>query len=239
MQTGFRLNLSPVREPLGFVKVVEWLTAVLAFGTCGGYTGRNQLSIFCAGGDNETLSVTFTYPFRLSQERLLENNTTVCNRTVAETHLLGDSSSSVEFFVAVAVLAFLYSMAALLVYLGYMHVYRDSDFGPMCDFVLTSAFAFLWLVCSSAWARGLQTVKDATGTAGMDSTLALCRDAGVRCEVTEFASMRLLNISVVFGYLNLLIWVGNAWFVYKETRWHSQKVNAQQAAGRGPATAHI
>lgn len=32
---------------------------------------------------------------------------------------------------AVAVLAFLYSMVALLVYLGYMHVYRDSDFGPM------------------------------------------------------------------------------------------------------------
>ncbi|XP_056101337.1 synaptophysin-like protein 1 [Rhinichthys klamathensis goyatoka] len=239
MQTGFRLNLSPVREPLGFVKVVEWLTAVVAFGTCGGYTGRTQLSIFCAGGDNETLTATLTYPFRLNQERLLENNATLCNRTVAETHLVGDSSSAVEFFVAVAVLAFLYSMVALLVYLGYMHVYRDSDFGPMFDFVLTSAFAFLWLVCSSAWARGLQTVKDATGTAGMDSTLALCRDAGVRCEVTEFASMRLLNISVVFGYLNLLIWVGNAWFVYKETRWHSQKVNAQPAAGRGPATAHI
>ncbi|KAK7129629.1 hypothetical protein R3I94_009397 [Phoxinus phoxinus] len=239
MQTGFRLNLSPVREPLGFVKVVEWLTAVLAFGTCGGYTGTNQLSIFCDGGGNETLTATLTYPFRMNQERLVENNTTLCNRSVAETHLVGDSSSSVEFFVAVAVLAFLYSMAALLVYLGYMHVYRDSDFGPMFDLALTSAFAFLWLVSASAWARGLQTVKDATGTAGMDSTLALCRDTGVRCEVTEFASMRLLNISVVFGYLNLLIWVGNAWFVYKETRWHSQKVNAQQAAGRGPATAHI
>ncbi|XP_067283186.1 synaptophysin-like protein 1 [Pseudorasbora parva] len=239
MQTGFRLNLTPVKEPLGFVKVVEWITAVLAFATCGGYTGRNVLSIICDGSANETLSVTFTYPFRLSRERLLESNATLCNRTVAETHLVGDSSSSVEFFVAVAVLAFLYSMVALLVYLGYMHVYRDSDFGAMFDFVLTAAFAFLWLVCSSAWARGLQTVKDATGTAGLESTLALCRDGGVKCEVTEYASMRSLNISVVFGYLNLLLWVANAWFVYKETRWHSQKVSAQQAAGRGPAPAHI
>ncbi len=73
----------------------------------------------------------YTFICRLNQELLVENNTTLCNRTVPATHLVGDSSSSVEFFVAVAVLAFLYSMVALLVYLGYMHVYRDSDFGPM------------------------------------------------------------------------------------------------------------
>lgn len=60
---------------------------------------------------------------------LVEDNATLCNSTVSETHLMGDSSSSVEFFVAVAVLAFLYCMVTLLVYVGYMHVYRDSDFG--------------------------------------------------------------------------------------------------------------
>lgn len=68
--------------------------------------------------------------YRLSQVQLVEDNTTLCNHTASETHLMGDSSSSVEFFVAVAVLAFLYCMLSLLVYLGYMHVYRDSDFGP-------------------------------------------------------------------------------------------------------------
>uniref|UniRef100_A0A8C2DU85 Synaptophysin-like 1 n=1 Tax=Cyprinus carpio TaxID=7962 RepID=A0A8C2DU85_CYPCA len=243
MNTGFKLNLTPVKEPLGFVKVVEWLAAVLAFGSCGGYTGRNLVSIFCGGSTNETLSATFTYPFRLNQELLVENNTTLCNRTVPATHLVGDSSPSVEFFVAVAVLAFLYSMVALLVYLGYMHVYRDSDFGPMFDFVLTAVFAFLWLVCSSAWARGLQTVKDATGTAGIESTLALCMDRDVKCEVTEFATIYLTTIYLlyfqIFGFLSLIIWAGNTWFVYKETCWHSQKVNAQQAAGRGSNPAPI
>lgn len=62
---------------------------------------------------------------------LVEGNVTLCNHTVSETHLMGDSSSSVEFFMAVAVLAFLYCMIALLVYVGYMHVYRDSNFGPV------------------------------------------------------------------------------------------------------------
>ncbi|XP_023825500.1 synaptophysin-like protein 1 [Salvelinus sp. IW2-2015] len=101
------------------------------------------------------------------------------------------------------------------------------------DFGLTAAIAFLWLVCSSAWAKGLQNVKDATGTAGITSTLALCKESDVACEVTDFANMRTLNVSVVFGYLNLIVWAGNAWIVYKETRCHSQKYTAQHGAGAG------
>lgn len=68
---------------------------------------------------------------RLAQVPLVEGNTTICNRSVTTTHLVGDSASSVEFFVGIAIVCFLYSMAALLVYLGYMHVYKDSDFGPI------------------------------------------------------------------------------------------------------------
>lgn len=45
--------------------------------------------------------------------------------------MVGDSASAAEFFVGVAIVCFLYSMVALLVYLGYMHVYKDSDFGPI------------------------------------------------------------------------------------------------------------
>lgn len=61
---------------------------------------------------------------------------------------------------------------------------------------MTAAFAFLWLVCASAWAQGLQKVKHATGTDGISTSLTLCRKP-VTCEVTEFSSMRTLDISVV------------------------------------------
>nr|XP_046153437.1 synaptophysin-like protein 1 isoform X1 [Oncorhynchus gorbuscha] len=233
MITGFRLNLAPLKEPLGFIKFIEWLTAIFAFGSCGGYSGRTIVSLFCSEGRNETLNATFSYPFRLNLVALVESNTTLCNHSVPVTHLVGDSASSVQFFVGVAIICFLYSIVALLVYLGYMHVYKDSDFGPMFDFGLTAAIAFLWLVCSSAWAKGLQNVKDATGTADITSTLALCKESDVSCEVTDFANMRTLNVSVVFGYLNLMVWAGNAWIVYKETRCHSQKYTARQGAGAG------
>ena len=65
--------------------------------------------------------------------------------------------------------------------------------------MITALLVFLWLVCSSAWAKGLQNVKDATDTDGISATLALCKGTNVTCEVTEFASMRTLNISVVRG----------------------------------------
>ncbi|XP_029968868.1 synaptophysin-like protein 1 [Salarias fasciatus] len=239
MMTGFRLNLSPLKEPLGFVKLVEWLTAIFAFGSCGGYSGRNIISILCGDSRNETLNADFHYPFRLSDVPLVRENTSLCNHTVTPTHLVGDSASSAEFFVGVGIICFLYSMAALLVYLGYMHVYKDSDFGPIFDFLITAVLVFLWLVCSSAWAKGLQNVKDATNTEGVGATLALCKASNVTCEVTEFANMRTLNISVVFGFLNMFVWAGNAWFVYKETRWHSQKFSSQPGPSRQQVPAPI
>ncbi|CAG12086.1 unnamed protein product, partial [Tetraodon nigroviridis] len=203
--TGFRLNFTPLKEPLGFVKLVEWLTAIFAFGSCGGFSGKNIVTVLCGDGSNQTLDANFHYPFSDSPG--------------------GRLASSAEFFVGVATVCFLYSMLALLVYLGYMHVYKDSDFGPMFDFLITASLVFLWLVCSSAWAKGLQNVKDATGTEGISSTLAVC--SNLTCQVTEFASLRTLNISVVFGFLNMLVWAGNAWFVYKETRWHSHRFSSQ------------
>ncbi|KAJ8387008.1 hypothetical protein AAFF_G00161850 [Aldrovandia affinis] len=233
MMTGFRLNFAPVKEPLGFVKVLEWLTAVFALGSCGGYSVRTVVSLFCGQGTNETLDVTFSYPFRLNRVLLVERNGTLCNRPVAETHLMGDAESSAEFFVAIAVLALLYSLGALLTYTGYLHVYRESDYAPMLDLAATAIMATLWLLCSSAWAKGLQNMKYATGTVGIRATLALCQEEGVVCEVTELANMRTLNVSVVFGYLNVILWAGNAWFVYKETLWHSQKYTSQEAVGHG------
>ena len=57
--------------------------------------------------------------------------------------LVGDYSSSAEFFVTIGVFAFLYSMAALSVYVFALDKYRENNKGPlivgssesMCDCV--------------------------------------------------------------------------------------------------------
>ncbi|KAI5942647.1 Synaptophysin-like protein 1 [Manis javanica] len=65
--------------------------------------------------------------------------------------------------VTFAVFVFLYCMAALLLYVGYTNLYRESRKLPMVDFIVTLIATFLWLVSTSAWAKALTDIKAATG----------------------------------------------------------------------------
>ncbi|KAM4588183.1 synaptophysin-like protein 2a [Odontesthes bonariensis] len=209
--SGFSLDLGPLKEPLGFIRVLEWVFTIFAFATTGGYSGSTNFTVACP---KEVFDVqpVFGYPFRLSAHPF---KIPTCNGTTRNnTYLQGDFSSSAEFFVCVGVFGFLYCTATLILYLGYQNVYRQTTRGPVIDLVVTAAFAFLWLVSSSAWGKGLTDVKWATNPSHL---MKLCLDI---CQAGDFPSMGRLNASVTFGFLNLILWAGNCWFIYKETPFH-------------------
>lgn len=54
-----------------------------------------------------------------------------CRGDTEKIFLVGDYSSSAEFFVTVAVFAFLYSMGALATYIFLQNKYRENNKGPM------------------------------------------------------------------------------------------------------------
>ncbi|XP_031133114.1 synaptophysin-like protein 2a [Sander lucioperca] len=212
--SGFSLDLGPLKEPLGFIRVLEWVFTIFAFATTGGYSGTSHFIVKCPTGTPKEVPVepVFGYPFRLPAHPY---NMPICNSTQTNaTYLQGDFSSSAEFFVCVGVFGFLYCTATLILYLGYQNVYRQTTRGPILDLVLTAAFAFLWLVSSSAWGKGLTDVKWATNP---EHLVEPCKEI---CHPGEFPSMGRLNASVIFGFLNMILWAGNCWFIYKETPFH-------------------
>ncbi|XP_072704241.1 synaptophysin-like protein 1 [Ciconia boyciana] len=215
--SGLRVELGPAKEPLGLVRGLQWFFSIFAFATCGGYSGAVSFWVSCRGQSNTTVTAPFAYPFRLNHATFTPSLTNLCNNTwPTDVHLVGDFSSSAQFFVTVAVFAFLYSMAALALYLGYLHLYRGAGGKlPLVDFLATVAFSFLWLVSSSAWAKALTDVKTSTM-----APLPNCPSPTVTCFPAGVTPMGSLNVSVVFGFLNLVLWAGSSWFVYKETNFH-------------------
>ncbi|XP_058379440.1 synaptophysin-like protein 1 isoform X1 [Diceros bicornis minor] len=235
--SSFQLNLNPLKEPLGFIKVLEWIASIFAFATCGGFKGRTEIQVSCPSKgvhDNKTITATFGYPFRLNQASFqAPSGVNVCEVEWKRHVLIGDYSSSAQFYVTFAVFVFLYCMATLLLYLGYTNLYRDSRKLPMADFVVTLIATFLWLVSTSAWAKALTDIKIATGH-NIIQELGSCNQI-VLCYFGSVTSMGSLNVSVIFGFLNMILWAGNAWFVYKETSLHSPSTtSASRGQGGSP-----
>ncbi|MEE6501893.1 hypothetical protein FKM82_004349 [Ascaphus truei] len=198
------------------------LFAIFAFATCGGYSGDLKVSVSCANKTESDLSIeiAIAYPFRLHQVNF-DAPTCDGGKRRESLSLIGDFSSPAEFFVTVAVFAFLYSLAATVVYIFFQNKYRENNRGPLIDFIVTVVFSFMWLVSSSSWAKGLSDVKIATDPEEVLLLISACKQRANKCLPVRGPVMSSLNTSVVFGFLNFILWAGNIWFVFKETGWHA------------------
>uniref|UniRef100_A0A8C9L634 Synaptophysin like 1 n=1 Tax=Pavo cristatus TaxID=9049 RepID=A0A8C9L634_PAVCR len=169
--------------------------SIFVFSTCGGFHGETTLLVSCKGVVNKTVTAVFAYPFRLNTVRFSAPDSNRCDGTWTDIYLVGNFSSSAQFFVTLAALAFLYCIAALVVYIGYKHVYQHNSKFPLTDLAVTIVTTFLWLVSTSAWAKALADIKISTG-AGIIPLIDSCKAPETTCHFGSVTSMRSLNVSV-------------------------------------------
>uniref|UniRef100_A0A665V2A6 Synaptoporin-like n=1 Tax=Echeneis naucrates TaxID=173247 RepID=A0A665V2A6_ECHNA len=193
-----------VKPPLHFI------FAICAFATCGGYSGHLRVRVDCADRkSNLSINIDFGYPFRLQQVHF---KASLCEAKREEIIFLdGDFSSAAQFFVTVGVSAFLYSLLATIVYVFYQNKYLKNNRGPLVDFIVTIIFSFMWLASSCCWAKSLSDIKTATNPTQ--------RCTNTKLDVTNHSSTPLICLQV-FGFVNVTLWIGNIWFVFKETGWY-------------------
>ncbi|KAM9578039.1 LOW QUALITY PROTEIN: synaptophysin-like protein 1 [Guaruba guarouba] len=222
---GARLDFGMLLEPLTFFKVLE-IFAIFAFATCGGFQGETILLV-SQGMVNKTVT-GFAYPFRLDTIVFSAPDPNFCGGTWTDVYLEGNFSSSAQFFIMLAVLVFLTCIAALVVHIGYKHVYNQNRRFPLTDLVITVITAFWWLVSTSAWAKVLADIKMFTEASIILGTES-CKAPGTTCHFAAVTSMGALNMSVVFGLINMILWGGNIWFVYKDTNLRNQPNRISQS----------
>uniref|UniRef100_A0A2K6TWV9 MARVEL domain-containing protein n=1 Tax=Saimiri boliviensis boliviensis TaxID=39432 RepID=A0A2K6TWV9_SAIBB len=209
---GFQINLNPLKVPLGFIKVLEWIASIFAFATCGGFKGPTEIQVSCplTITENKTITAGFGYPLRCNEASFQPPpGVNVCDINWKSLVLIGVYPPSAHCYATFAVFVFLYCIAALLLYVGYRSLYPDSRTLPVIDFV----------VSTSAQAEAPTDIKIAAGH-NIVKELSLCKKKEGLCYFGSVISMGSLNVSVIFGFPNIF-WVGNAWFVYKETSVHS------------------
>ncbi|XP_054442572.1 LOW QUALITY PROTEIN: synaptophysin-like protein 1 [Pteronotus mesoamericanus] len=228
--SSFQLNLSSLKEPLGFIKVLEKIAYIFAFATCGGFEGKTEILARFLTIKILTIkqSCFFGDPVMLDQASFQALPSVNAYGVEWKKHvLISDYSSSAQSCVNICSLYLLadvgrpcYRIAALLLCVGYVNLYWGNQKPPMIDFVVTLVAIFLWLVSTSAWAKALTDIKIAVGC-NIVQELAPCNSQEVMCYFGSVTSMGSLYVSVIFGFLNMLLWGGNAWFVYKENSLHS------------------
>ncbi|KFO78724.1 Synaptophysin-like 2, partial [Cuculus canorus] len=213
-------------EPLGFIKVLEWLFAIFAFGACGSFSSETGAIVVCNDENKEmsAIFIQFGYPFSGSVHSIPK-----------EPPQHGSFSS---FSLAEPSSPPLPSLDHPKSPCHYPRLYQIPfempDLSPSRqDFCVTVCFTFFWLVAAAAWGKGLSDVKAATRPTSLIAAMAVCQGEEVVCSAGTTPAMGLANISVLFGFLNFALWAGNCWFVLKETPWQAQAAPRDSAAEQG------
>jgi hypothetical protein len=211
------------KEPRGLIRLLQFIFAIFAFATA------------CNGSSSETISIvsqssaattSWSYPYNLKTTPI--SGTNISSLTVSDAN---DVKSSAEFFVFTGVTAMLLSLAFVVAYVLLDRQYRNDERLPIADFIITVIWTIFWFAGSAAWAKGVSNIRSQTSADALRQRTNLC-PSQANCPEAYSGSYANIIVSVIFGFLNFILWAGCAWFIYKETKFFKSRTAQQQPQGQ-------
>ena len=210
---------------------IEQIFGILAFASTTSFDTESILKVTCPPeGPNakepysNKIVYPIEYPFKFHETTIIEKYN--CSRQIPQIQqrFPMDFSSSAQFFVATGVLAFLYSAAALGLYLTKSDKYVTNPLIPVIDLGITGLLSLFWVAGACAWAMGVSDLKHYTHPRYLKEHIYICKDVSADCSVVDLGNWATLNISLLFGFANAFIWCMSCWFVFKETSFHQKNI---------------
>jgi hypothetical protein len=168
------------------------------------------------------------------------------NATQTELSSSNDVKPSAQFFVFTGVTSMLLSLGFIILYVLMDRQYRNNERIPIVDLSITLIWTIFWIAGSSAWAQGVSNLRSETSHDYVSSLVLDCNGTTIcpnyTCELLSRFSFFFniicffilagaygnVTVSVIFGFLNFLLWLGCIWFVYKETKFFKTRTAQQQ-----------
>ncbi|GBN48983.1 Synaptophysin [Araneus ventricosus] len=217
------LNLRVMIEPRGFIRIIQLVMSIFAFATTADFETVATMEIKCKEYEKD-VQYKFGYPFKLGKNELRVpekcGNTSVI--TFKTYTFPFDFSSNAEFFVASGVLTLMYTSGIIFIYVFMHRLYTTNPMTPVVDLLATVILSIFWFAGSCAWAQGVSDVKYYTNPSNLFHDIDICMDDAQTCSTKSPGNFASLNVSLIFGFGNCMLWISSLWFVYKETSFHQQ-----------------
>lgn len=248
-QTVETARFEVLKEPLGFIKILQFIMALLAFSIAVNGSSTTYFYVTCVAPSGTGTSTTtastygavlfkgdFGYPYDLRNSNLQQMGScqsggsvpafgTQTTITLASTNIV----SSAQFFVFTGVTAFLYSLFMGVVYVFFRQKYSNMVFFSLIDFGVTCIFAIFWFAGSIAWAKAINDIQYYSNPDNIISALnPPC--TGNNCQSAGYPGYANIIVSCIIGFGNIILWCGDVWFVFKETAWYRTRQEVQRQA---------
>lgn len=212
-----------IKEPKGFIRILQVLVGLLAWSTTAGFSTVTVLHIYCPDNSSPfNVDLEVKYPFDLRTTNVSAPQNCSDDTNVVDDKFPIDFSATSMLYVAVCVLSLIYASATAIYYCLFTAKYETDPLAPMVDLCITLLFTVAWIVITCTWLLNVTDLKHYTHPNYFQNWLSACLDEDTKCETSNPGKWTSLTVSVTCGLTCVLLWLGSTWYIFKETTLHKK-----------------